>query len=300
MACENWLIRFQRRTHMNERIHAQIVSGEIAALTIDTSIFERAGLALESGLLAQLVQFRKSDIKLVLAGTVANEVRRHLAGNAEKAMAALQMALRETARHQVLPGDLQQRMMKDVEVVNDGEALSARTRNQARQRFDHWVEWVRATVIDEAEFASIGEVMRRYEASEPPFSAAGNKKHEFPDAIALSTLEGWARASRTRVLAVTQDKDWKRYGEQSSRIVMVDDLADALAAFQRRAEAHGIARRIRESLGDGDSLGLGAALLVALAEQDGVLNLTSRLTRHTSRFTMKASTSPFRSWKFST
>ncbi|MCO4882355.1 hypothetical protein VOI32_37785 [Paraburkholderia caribensis] len=88
---------------MNERIHAQIASGEIAALTLDTSIFERAGLALESGLLAQLVQFRNSDIKLVLAGTVANEVRRHLVENAEKAMAALHAALRETARHQVCP-----------------------------------------------------------------------------------------------------------------------------------------------------------------------------------------------------
>ncbi|MEP9328270.1 PIN domain-containing protein [Paraburkholderia phymatum] len=190
--------------------------------------------------------------------------------------------------------------MKDVEVVSDGEALSAQTRNRARQRFDHWVEWVRATVLGEAEFASIGEVMRRYEASEPPFSAAGNKKHEFPDAVALSTLEGWARASGTKVLAVTQDKDWKRYGEQSARVVMVDDLAGALSAFQRRAEAREVARRIGASLGKAIRLGWRQPCWLPSQSRTAFLNLISRLTRHTLRFTMKASTSPFRSWKFLT
>lgn len=63
---------------MDENIHALIASGEITALTLDTSIFERAGLAMEAGLLAQIEQFRGSEIRLVVASVVANEVRRHL------------------------------------------------------------------------------------------------------------------------------------------------------------------------------------------------------------------------------
>ncbi|WP_454056748.1 hypothetical protein [Cupriavidus sp. Marseille-Q8015] len=60
---------------MDEKINNQILAGEVTALTIDTSIFEKNGLALESGLLAQLEQFRESEFELVIANTVANEVK---------------------------------------------------------------------------------------------------------------------------------------------------------------------------------------------------------------------------------
>ncbi|MFP3891196.1 MAG: PIN domain-containing protein [Ralstonia sp.] len=248
---------------MDERIHAQIVAGEITALTLDTSIFDRAGLAMEAGLLAQLSQFRDSDIRLVIASTVANEVRRHLAENAEKATGALQNALRDTGRHQALPAAVQQQVAEAV------DAASMETRNRACQRFDDWVARVGATVLNEAQFASIAEVMRRYEAAEPPFGASGNKKHEFPDAVALSTLEGWATTNGTKILAVTQDNDWRRYGAQSRRLVVVDDLADALAGLQRLAEANEVADRFAVSLEDGDPLELGKELLASLQRHDG-------------------------------
>lgn len=67
---------------MDEKINNQILAGEITALTIDTSIFERNSLALEGGLLAQLEQFHESEFELLIANTVANEVKRHLAKNA--------------------------------------------------------------------------------------------------------------------------------------------------------------------------------------------------------------------------
>lgn len=38
---------------MDDEIREQIIAGEILAVTLDTSTFERHGLALESGLLAQ-------------------------------------------------------------------------------------------------------------------------------------------------------------------------------------------------------------------------------------------------------
>lgn len=249
---------------MDERIHAQIIAGEITALTLDTSIFERAGLAMESGLLAQLGQFRDGDIRLVIASVVASEVRRHLAENAEKAVGALQNALRETGRHQALPAEVQRQLADAV------DAASEEIGSRARQRFDDWVARVGATVLDEAKFASIAEVMRRYEIAEPPFGATGNKKHEFPDAVALLTLEGWAKSAGTRILTVTQDNDWKRYGAQSTSLVVVDDLADALAGLQRLAAATDAADRLAASLGDDDPLGLGEALLAALQHNDSI------------------------------
>ena len=34
--------------------------------------------------------------------------------------------------------------------------------------------------------------------SAPPFEAAGKKRKEFPDAITLITLEGWAKANNNK------------------------------------------------------------------------------------------------------
>lgn len=62
----------------------------------------------------------------------------------------------------------------------------------ARNRFDDWAQRVGADILHEDKFASFGEVMRRYEAGAPPFAETGEKKQEFPDAVALATLEGWA------------------------------------------------------------------------------------------------------------
>lgn len=251
---------------MDDEIREQIIAGEILAVTLDTSTFERHGLALESGLLAQLKQFRGSDIRIVIATTVANEVRRHLANNAVRAFGTLEAALRETARHKALPLDTQNQVKQAVEVA------SAETAARARQRFDDWMVRVGATLLPEGDFASITEVMRRYEAEEPPFGASSNKKHEFPDAVALLTLEGWARSVPTKIVTVTQDNDWLRYAAQSKHLIGVDDLAVAMAALQRRLKvALEVVELLAASINAGDPLELMRSALDTLNNSDGVI-----------------------------
>lgn len=246
---------------MDEKINNQILAGEITALTIDTSIFEKSGLALESGLLAQLEQFRKNEFELVIASTVANEVKRHLAKNATNATKALRTALASTAKHQALSFAHQNELTALSNLAASGDDA------RARKRFDDWAERVGADIIHEDDFASIGEVMRRYEAGEPPFAEAGEKKQEFPDAVALSTLEGWAEERNTRILAVAHDKDWQRYGAQSKRLVVVDDLADALATIQGAGAAREPAVRLATLFLAGDPMGLRDAVLEAARYQ---------------------------------
>lgn len=246
---------------MDENINNQILAGEITALTIDTSIFERNGLALESGLLAQLEQFHKSEFELVIANTVAGEVKRHLAKNATEATKALRTALAHTAKHQALSSVHQEELtaLSNLAATDDSE--------RARKRFDDWVQRVGADVINEDDFASIGEIMRRYEAGEPPFAETGDKKQEFPDAVALLTLEGWAEDHDTIILAVAHDKDWHRYGAQSKRLIMVDDLADALSTIQGLGAAREPAVRLANLFVAGDGIGLHAAVLDATRYQ---------------------------------
>lgn len=246
---------------MDEKINALILAGEITALTIDTSIFERNGLALESGMLAQLEQFRESEFELVIANTVADEVKRHLAKNATDATKALRTALTHTAKHRALSAAHQD------ELIALSNLASADDDARARKRFDDWAQRVGANVIHEDDFASIGEIMRRYEAGEPPFAETGEKKQEFPDAVALSTLEGWAEERGTRVLAVAHDKDWQRYGAQSKRLVVVDDLADALSTIQGLGAAREPAVRLATLFVAGDVVGLHSAVLEATRHQ---------------------------------
>lgn len=246
---------------MDEKINNQILAGQITALTIDTSIFEKNGLALESGLLAQLEQFRESEFELVIANTVADEVKRHLAKNASDATKALRTALTHTAKHRALSS------MHQEELTALSSVAAADVDARARQRFDEWAERVGADVIREAEFASIADVMRRYEAGEPPFAETGEKKHEFPDAVALSTLEGWAEDRNTQILAVAHDKDWQRYGAQSKRLVVVDDLADALSTIQGMGAAREPAVRLATLFIAGDAVQLYATVLDAVRHQ---------------------------------
>lgn len=246
---------------MDDKISKKILAGEIKALTIDTSIFERNGLAMESGLLAQLDQFRESDFELIVANTVANEVKRHLAKSAMDAIKALRVALTHTAKHSALSSAHQDELVALSNLAaKDGDA-------RARDRFDDWALRVGAEIIHENDYASIGEVMRRYEAGEPPFAETGEKKKEFPDAVALLTLEGWAENRDTQVLAVAHDKDWQRYGAQSKRLVVVDDLADALSTIQGLGAAREPALRLAKLFAAGDAVGLHAAVFDAARHQ---------------------------------
>ena len=63
----------------------------------------------------------------------------------------------------------------------------------------------------------------------PPFEEPDKKKHEFPDAIALLSLEEWAEVNKTRILAVSCDRGWAAFAAESEWIVVDSDLASALA-----------------------------------------------------------------------
>jgi hypothetical protein len=71
-----------------------------------------------------------------------------------------------------------------------------------------------------------------YFAEEPPF-ASGDKKSEFPDAIALLSLLSWAEERDARILTVSRDGGWHQFVRANSRrFAITDDLAGALAAAQ--------------------------------------------------------------------
>jgi len=243
---------------MDQRIKDLIDLGGIWAIAVDTNIFESKKFNLESGLLARVAQFADSSVDVLLPEVIASEVVTHMRAEGEKAQTALKGALK-LARAA--------RLDKSGQPLDAAEALARSSdlaNTTARRRMDLWIERTGATVLRAGDYVSIDDVMERYFNAEPPFAVSGPKKHEFPDAVALMTLEHWAKQRDGTVIVVSNDGDCERYCERSERLELVRDLAEALGAFQPETASYA-AWRLGELVNQGDPMRLNAAVLASLA-----------------------------------
>ena len=64
---------------------------------------------------------------------------------------------------------------------------------------------------------------------------AVTKKAEFPDAIALLSLDSWGKSKNKKVLTVSADEDWQSFAAQSDHIFCLPDVPKALDHFNREA-----------------------------------------------------------------
>jgi hypothetical protein len=249
---------------MDKAIREQIEANEIGAIALDTEVFNAKQLALEAGLLRRVAQFADSEIAVLLPDVIAGEVEAHLLQAASDAQGKLKRAMRLVEHAQLLS------LVDDVTPVTQLLAKiadPAAATEIASQRLAGWIGRTGAAVLHAGEHVTLDQVMLRYFGAQAPFAASGAKKHEFPDAVALLTLECWAKRQESKVLVVSNDPDWVRYCATSPGLVLVRDLADALSGFQDQAASYA-ARRFAELLGEGDPVGLQAALLLELSAQD--------------------------------
>lgn len=203
---------------------------EYAAITIDTSIFDEKGLNLESGILKTLEQFSGKPSYLVLSEIVVREVHAHLKKKAQEARSSLIKAIRESKISLSATDDNAETALKAlIPNVNDSDV--------AKSRLEVFLRNTDAEIVPAVGLVKLEEVIKKYFNAEPPFEEAGKKKNEFPDAIALMSLESWAKEQNTKVLAVTKDGDWKRFAERSDYIDVVEDLAEAISVFQPQSSA---------------------------------------------------------------
>jgi hypothetical protein len=124
--------------------------------------------------------------------------------------------------------------------------------------------------------------MKLYFETKAPFEGAKDKKSEFPDAIALISLENWAEENGLNLIAVSADKGWKAFSDNSTRIKVIDNLPAAMAIFQPHNQVRSIIEHIRvDALLDGenhvleqieeaiiDSLGADNIHIVASSDRD--------------------------------
>lgn len=215
------------------------------ALTIDTQVIYSNDLELDTGLVGQLGQFKGGLIKILLSEITARELLKHLSEKAKASHGALSKAIKSGLSN----GQLTDEQVLELGAIRDAMDKPS---DHAKKQLAKFISKTGGEVIaaDTVDFKSL---LDRYFSNEAPFASKG-KKNEFPDAIALLTLESWAIRNQKRILAVSNDGDWKSFADQSEYIDVADDLGKALSTLNEMAEEETIplAKNVLGLLGTGD------------------------------------------------
>lgn len=196
------------------------------AFTIDTSAIIQGGWDFEAGLLAQLGQFKEGPTDFIISEIVVRETLKHLQASTKKARDATVGALSRAFATGLIDDAARQAALNALE---DSRAV-------ALKRLSAFLEATGAETIP-AKLCSVDALVKSYFDPSAPFEATGDKKHEFPDALALLSLHEWARSSGKTILAASGDNGWKAFAETSEHVYVEGDLAAALQIVQQHTEA---------------------------------------------------------------
>jgi len=250
-----------------EELKQDIADGEIAAISVDTSVFVAQQLGFEYGLLRRLRQFKGGNASFVLTDVVIREALLHLSEMATNAQADTRKAFKAVGHlWAVSPNTL----AETADNIFGGQTAS----EVSSRRIQDFIAATDAEIVRAESFVKVADLVARYFDRQPPFGEKESAKHEFPDALALLTLEAWAERANTKVLVVSRDSDWSRYCEASNRLVHIGDLGVALSAFQREVAQY-TCTLLTQQLRRGDPLGVGGALEAALEDQGWKIDFTS-------------------------
>lgn len=209
-------------------------------ILIDTSVYENHGLKFDNGILSNLSQFKKSPIDLLIPDVIKSEIHSHLKNKIIQTQNEFMSKIRGVEDYL----DIEPTQIKETKklVHNiDPDQLS-------RNKIDSFIEKTGAKIIDSNSFVSINMVLEKYFFSQPPFHQSGNKKHEFPDAIALIAADKWATLSKKKILVVSTDNDWEKYCEDNKRLFFINDLSKALDIFNAVNAPHDFVSKIESHL----------------------------------------------------
>lgn len=243
-----------------EEIKKEITDGNIKALSLDTSIFDEKQNGFEFGLLKRLRQFNNSETSFVLSDIVLQEIETHIRKSATETRSALKNALKEVGNPWAVSKEIRKNVAQSLLGDETPETIS-------RKRLDAFIEGTGATVIKSEDHVAVGELVGRYFGCKSPFENKDTKKYEFPDALAVMALDSWAKQNGTKILVVSKDGGWVKYCKESTTLVSIDDLGDALGLFQRETALY-ICKILSDQIRSGDPLGFIEAITDAVNDQD--------------------------------
>jgi hypothetical protein len=180
----------------------------------EAKIFER---------ISHLTNF--NSIQLLVSKIIINEVmengKRHLTEEVSRFNSSVQkMSLVKRVSKTSVPSGLSSDEEKEL-VENFVESLE-----------DFFFSY-RYTVLDDY-LIDTRSVFHTYFKKHPPFSS--KKKHEFPDAFVLLSIERWADRNQEFVAVVSKDKDWIDFCNKSKSLHHYETLEGYVGEYNKHEE----------------------------------------------------------------
>ena len=206
------------------------INKRYSALTIDTSIFIKNRLKLNKGLLAQLHQFKDNPINLILSDIVYRELKSHLDRKEKETKSKIESVLNDAS-------DYLNCCIDDMEKIKSLIKLNYEAESISKLILEEFIRKCGIELVKGEEYCEMKSLIDMYFQNLAPFKESGNKKNEFPDAIALLSLHTWAQKNNKNLLAVSADNDWKNFAQGKGNIEVIDDLAKAMDILNRQTKA---------------------------------------------------------------
>ena len=192
------------------------------AITLDTCILESQSFNLENGLLSRFEQFSKTkDIIFVMSKIVLNEMISHMEEDTKESISMYKDALK-TGLFYRIDDDITEEKIKNVKKLD--------IKSIVEKRIKKYVDKTGLQIIP-TDGVDIQKIIEKYFNRKPPFSE--RKKEEFPDALALQSLENWAVKEAKRVLVISNDNDWQEYCKDSTNLICVKTIEEALSSLYK-------------------------------------------------------------------
>lgn len=204
----------------DDNLSLLIANGRISTLTIDTNIFDKNGINLNSGSLKALSGLKRRNVKFILTWTVSQEIIRHLKSNITEAFRSAKSAIGRALFAFQTEDPTRDNLLSQ---ISGGWSAEKAAENQ----IDAFLQSTDCIVLRDMDLVEIKAVYDAYFSGAAPF-ARGGKKEEFPDALALNALENFSWNNFTQTIVVSEDRDWKDFCEKSSLLHIVPNIDHAL------------------------------------------------------------------------
>jgi hypothetical protein len=209
----------EKKQELNHTSKENQVGPPYSAITLDTCIFQKNSFWFEGGRLATLKSI--APIKVVFAEIVLREIRRQLEEEKEKISKFVRSAYKVTKRMNYFDSKAESEL---INVIESAEKIGV------SETIIDYLNTQDALVVGK-KHCEMETLIKLYFSGSPPFKGRGNKE-EFPDAIALLSLEAWAKENKKRILAISNDDGWISFSEHSEYIDVFSDLEAGLNHIQ--------------------------------------------------------------------
>ncbi len=199
-----------------------IIKNDSYAITFDTCSFKELKYAFSFSPLRKMNIFKEMGLKVVMSEVVINEVKFHLQNEfndyATKINASFKGIVKSTNKRQ--------------DEFSDFFDYIKSCKNETFNIVDNFINNIATDIVKINDFKSLDDVFKMYFSNIPPFGTSKERKNEFPDAIAIKSIEQWGKSNSKKIIAVTSDKGWVEFCEKSSTVYVVKNIIELLNLYE--------------------------------------------------------------------